>query len=132
MRHVRSVLGLIVIVGLLSACGVSADGPDRSSNPGDPTPSKSDGPVVWGTVVGTVRGPAGQPVAGVLVVPGAVDPTLEVPEIAVTTDQDGRYVWQLLPGRYELTGRHDRRTSPAAAVTVVAGERSTVDLTLTG
>jgi hypothetical protein len=116
---------LMAVAVALSACGGGAH------VAGDPTPAKSAGPALWGTVTGTVRDQEGRPLSGALVVPRAVDPAASpVPEKAVTTDQAGHYEWRLLPGRYELAAQLGGLASPAVAVSVDADRRAAVDLTL--
>src|SRR5215475_6738984 len=99
MRGVR-LLVAVSVAGVLSACGLGVGGrgggpePVSGSSPAPATTSPS-----WGLVRGVVQDGAGRPVAGVLVVPTAVDSsTPQIPEIAVSTDAHGRYEWRLLPG----------------------------------
>ncbi|MDI1464447.1 carboxypeptidase-like regulatory domain-containing protein [Catellatospora sp. KI3] len=122
MRHVRLLVALAVITAALTACGSS----------GSPaTPDRSAGPAVWGTVTGIVQDAAGRPVPSALVVPTGADSSAPaVPDKAVTTGQDGRYEWQLLPGTYDLLARDGARASAPVRVTVAAGQRTTADLAL--
>jgi hypothetical protein len=55
-------------------------------------------------VAGVVRAASGKPVSGVAVVAQSLDkPSPAIPDIAITTDAAGRYLWLLRPGNYELT-----------------------------
>lgn len=139
-------LGLIVL-GLLAACGAagggSADDPNApvtntSSDPADPNapvtgfPGQSDG---GGASVPAIRGrvldAAGQPVVGVLVLPESTDsPSQAIPEIAVMTNEQGEYQWNLPPGSYTLRFTAEGYTARAEPVTVVVGQPVTLDVTL--
>lgn len=82
-------------------------------------------------VVGTVRNAAGQPVEMVLVQPRALDPNAAaVPEIAVYSGKDGRYSWDLPPGRWELTAVADGYRTTRKSVTVGTTGPATLDFVL--
>jgi hypothetical protein len=50
-----------------------------------------------------VRTASGKPVTGVVVLAQSLDkPSPAIPDIAITTDSAGRYLWLLRPGKYEL------------------------------
>lgn len=53
-------------------------------------------------VEGEVVDATGKAVAGALIQPVPIDGSGPVPDMAVVTDVDGRFVWRLRPGRYRL------------------------------
>ena len=108
---------------LLAACGGGDDG-DR--NGGDaPTGA------VTGALVGRVTDEAGRPVQRAFVEPTSLDtPAAAVPEIAVFTDESGRYRWTLEPGRYEVATRADGYRRAVEEVEVRGGTETTLDFTL--
>jgi hypothetical protein len=133
MRQISLMVTAVFVLGALSACGNQPVSGRDAPTPADAGPSASPGPSIWGAVSGVVRDRAGRPVAGVLVVPTAVDPsTPHVPEMAVSTDGHGRYEWHLLPGRYRLVVHRGGRSSSSQVVSLTAAHRSTIDLTLAG
>ena len=111
----------VMTIAVLAACTTAPASPDH------PRPSSALG----GSITGTVRTTGGRPAPGVLVVPAPADAsTPAVPEKAVTTDDAGRYRWQLMPGRYTVVARHADRTSTGVTVTVTAGQQAYADLTI--
>jgi len=119
----RRLLILATTCALLPACA----GPAPADNP---SPTKSAGPAIWGTVSGTVNDTSGRPVEGALIVVSALDqPPPPVPEIAVRSGQGGAYEWRLQPGRYAVESQVGPRQSPAVIVSVTAGQRTTANLT---
>ncbi len=80
---------------------------------------------------GTVTDSAGAPVAGVLVTPQSTDtPPQAVPEVAVMTDDQGRYQWSLAPGAYTLTFTAEGYAPATEAVVVGPAVPVTLDVTL--
>lgn len=76
-------------------------------------------------VSGTVRDGRGRPVAGVLVQAAAEPGSPPVPDLAIVTDQAGRFDWPLRPGTYRLSAGP---SGTAVRVTVRAGSAAHVDL----
>lgn len=70
-----------------------------------PVVGPSPGPTADGQgVEGRVTDTQGRPIAGALVVPKSLDePSPPIPEIAVVSDEEGRYAWRLPPGRYQIS-----------------------------
>ncbi|MFI6822493.1 carboxypeptidase-like regulatory domain-containing protein [Micromonospora sp. NPDC050187] len=153
MRTRLGTLGLAVVVlgALLTGCQGrtdSADAPppatgtpdrpvsDRPDKPDDDTDSDADDdlpPGNRGVVTGRVRTPSGAPVVDATVRVRSLDtPPVPVPELVVTSDDDGYFRWQLAPGRYEVSVVPANGTSPVAApaVEVRASARHTVDITV--
>jgi hypothetical protein len=137
----RTVLFVLVVV-LLAACGqesvASGGDPQQTddatvTNEQPVTNATSDpgGPPVGGTVTGVVVNGAGQPVNGVVIEAKSLDqPPQAIPEMVVVTDAQGRYMWPLKPGRYELAARAADRSSSTAQVVVTAGETAQANLTV--
>lgn len=115
--------------------------PVASSTPTGP-PAGPDAPVTGPAVQGggpsggpgvggVVRDAGGRPVVGILVTPRSTDnPPQGVPEIAVTTDAQGRYHWPLPPGAYALTFTGEGYAPTTAPVVVKPGQVATLDVTL--
>lgn len=82
---------------LVSGCGSS------SNSDGSPPPDHSDAPRKTVAIHGTVQDQQGQPAAGILVMPEAKgDHPFPIPEIAVFTDEQGKFIWNLPPGDYDF------------------------------
>ena len=98
------VLGIMVVGAIAVGAVFALSGDDEKPVHSTATTGNSGSvPAGAGSVAGSVSGPTGQPVAGVLVVPVSLEePAVAVPERAVVTDQDGRFRWELPAGRYEL------------------------------
>lgn len=142
---VRAVTGrsllLVAAVVLLAACGQAPAGDQRGNDPNatveQPVPGPTtkptkptDSTTTVGTAAGVVVDTAGQPVAGAMVVPRSLDiPAVAVPELAVLTDQQGRYVWHLRPGRYELIARSGDQVSAPVQVEVTDAGTTEANLT---
>lgn len=104
----------------------SPESPDTPVDSGTPT---RNGPALDGTLTGTVRDAAGNPIEGVLVTPVSLDdPPAAVPEIAVISDAAGTYTWTLPPGRYELRFSGAGGALHRAEVLVTTGLPTTVDI----
>ena len=105
--------------------------PNETPLQGGDSPQPTSGAQASRGVVGTVRSTGGQPVEGALVQPRALDPNAPaVPEIAAYTGPDGRYSWDLPPGRWELTVSADGYRPATRQVTIEAGGPATLDFTL--
>jgi hypothetical protein len=102
--------------------------PDTSTSSDDPQPSIA-APMTMG-VSGVVLCRSGRPLRGVVVLvrsTGGSSPP--IPDIANTTDADGRYHWSLPPGAYELTFVNEGTTIAKRDVVVpAAGRGATVDV----
>ncbi|MFD0200747.1 MULTISPECIES: carboxypeptidase-like regulatory domain-containing protein [Saccharothrix] len=118
----RAHLALLIGVLALAACG----GETPSSDADTPPPTTAQA-----TVTGVVTDSAGLPVSDALVQPRSLDtPPHPVPELAVLSDQQGRYTWHLTPGRYEFTATKDNRTGPPVEAAAEAGRTDELDLRL--
>jgi hypothetical protein len=149
-RQTRALNAIVFVLCLsLSACGQAAgdatsntishpqgdamnaqipDGPDApvSGLPGQPGDA-----IVGGLVQGTVVDQGGRPLTHVVITPQSTDtPPQPVPEIAVFTDDQGRYKWSLAPGAYTFTFVHDGYVPLTKAVNVANNHPTPLDVVL--
>lgn len=96
--------------------------------PGWPSPAPSaDGQGVEGRITDS----RGRPIAGALVVPKSLDePSPPIPEIAIVSDEEGRYAWRLPPGRYQISVSAEGYRGAAKQAVVRPGEVTRVDFVL--
>lgn len=70
-----------------------------------------------------------RPVARAVIAARSLDrPARPIPEIAITTNDDGRFQWPLRPGTYRLTAMLDGRQIATATVTVEPGQVTTIEM----
>ncbi len=103
-------------------------GPDTavSGEPGQP--GRAGG---GGVLQGQVTDSSGKPIAGVMVMPVSTDnPPQAVPEMAVMTNEEGRYEWTLTPGAYTLTFNAEGYAPATQDVNVKPDQPTTLDVTL--
>ncbi len=122
----RRMLAAGTLLAMLTACSLNdpfgSSAPDQGV-PGQPGTGQTRGQLVEGEV----RDANGQPVAGVLVMPQGDAP---VPEIAIYTDTQGKYRWDLLPGTYTLTFSGAGYGPVTQSVTVPSDRAVKLDVTL--
>ena len=139
MSSTGSLVALAAVAALLLAgCGGSdtvgtSSGGSRST-PASATaaPAASQPSQIPYAVTGVVRDADGHPVHGVNVAMISLDePANPVPELAVLTDEHGRYRWpaSVPPGRYRLVVTAGQGTA-STVVDVPAGGTASADLTL--
>lgn len=138
------VVGLVACGGIMpdssSQGGNSADNPASSPQlPGGPDAPVSNMPGQGGGasgsgqgVTGRVLDAAGHAVVGAIVVPQSSDtPPHPIPEIAVMTNNEGRYQWSLPPGQYTFTVHHESYAPTTSdKVTVTPGLVTSLDITV--
>ncbi|GLY20468.1 carboxypeptidase-like regulatory domain-containing protein [Micromonospora sp. NBRC 101691] len=113
-----------------------SDRPDEpDDNTGDDTGDDVDDdlpPGNRGVVSGRVRTPTGAPVVNATIRVRSLDtPPVPVPELVVTTDDDGYFRWRLAPGRYEVTVvSADGAPRVTTTADVRVGRESTLHLTV--
>lgn len=120
--------GALLAAGLLmiAACDDAASGPDRPVRSAGHATAPAE--IAQG-VVGRVHNATGQPVAGARITAQSLDqPTRPIPEIAILSDADGRFVWPLRPGRYRLAAVVDGRELATEEATVEPGQVARVEL----
>lgn len=113
---------MILASGLGGCATAGAESPDspRSSDAG------AAGTITQG-ISGTVTRADGTPVAGAFIAATSLDrPAPPIPEIAILTNETGRFTWPLQPGRYRLTALVDGDEIGTATAAVTAGALSEV------
>ena len=121
-------MAALVAFILLASSGCSYSNED--------SPVTSTGQVEIGSgnvegIVGRITDTRGQPIVGALVQPRSLDdPSPPIPEIAIVSDDNGRYTWQLSPGSYELSVSADGYRGMTKLTKVKAGQAATLDFTL--
>jgi hypothetical protein len=104
--------------------------PERPDTPESGQPGQPGMQGNAGLVQGQVLA-AGQPVGGALVTPQSTDqPPQAVPELAVFTDEQGRYAWTLPPGGYRLHVVKDGFAPGSELVHVERNQATVVNVTL--
>lgn len=82
-------------------------------------------------VEGRITDREGRPIAGALVVPRSLDvPSPPIPEIAIVSDEEGRYAWRLPPGRYEIAVSAAGYRGAVKEAVVRAGQVTRLDFVL--
>jgi len=84
----------VFVLGVMTGCADRAGGGrGDTASPETPATPPASGPAAWATITGTVSD-------AVMVVPSAVgESTPPVPEIAVASDERGRYAWPTHAGQ---------------------------------
>jgi hypothetical protein len=120
-------LSPIYVIAFLSfaAFGFSDDSPVSSNSGGGSGTNALEG------VKGRVTAPDGSPIVNALVQPKSLDdPSTPIPEIAILTDEDGRYKWRLFPGEYEISVSAEGYQPAIKRATVKAGQAAMLDFKL--
>lgn len=113
-----------LVFGIIGYC--DQESPVCNSN-------KSGGPATGITegVKGRVTASDGRPIRDALVVPKSLDePTKAIPELAVITDENGRYQWRLFPGDYLISVSAEGYQAASKKVTVEPKQAMTLDFEL--
>lgn len=119
---------LPLLAGVLAAAACHGGDPSRLVRDGDSL-GRAQG--LTQGVSGKVSSATYGPIVGAGVVPKSLDdPPAAVPELWVSTDQDGGYEWSLPPGRYALTVRVDGYKPDTQETKVGNGEVVTLDFFL--
>jgi hypothetical protein len=121
---IRRAAAAIVALGMFAPSpAASGSSPDAPTSSDDPAP-RVVAPAESG-IVGHVRTQSGAPLDGVVVLAESLDPGgRPIPELAIPTDQNGRFFWELEPGRYRLTFVRDGRTLGTRDVLLPADRRA--------
>ncbi len=112
----------------LGGCTAGAASPDtpRSSDDG------AAGRITQG-ITGTVTRADGTPIAGAFIAATSLDrPSPPIPEIAILTNEAGRFTWPLRPGRYRVTALVDGAEVGSANTQVTRGKLSEVRIVAGG
>lgn len=104
VSRVFVVMGLAIGGAVIGGCS-PADPPHRPTQAPDVGASAAETtPALTQGLSGSVRGESGKPAVGALVVPRSLQSAgPAIPELAILSDEGGRYAWPLHPGAYELT-----------------------------
>ena len=115
------VAGLFALFAGTVGCGRSPSSRDAAGEPDK---------LRWGTVTGRVEA-GGEPVRQVLMEPRSLDdPAPPIPELAVFTNDNGRYEWHLPAGTYRVTTRAEGYRPSSGRVDVSGGEKTQLNFTL--
>src|SRR5881227_99947 len=95
-------LALLLPLALASGAGGCSDPKQAQVSGGGSSRQEAAGSQGQGQgVAGRVTAAAGRPVAGAFVEAASLDrPSQPIPEVAISTREDGRYLWPLRPGSY--------------------------------
>ena len=125
LKHGLLYSAAFIFLGLAVIGSDDQDLPVSSSDQGQPRPRIREG------VVGRVMALDGRPIAGVLIEARSLDdPSPPIPEIAILSGSDGRYMWPLFPGTYEISALAEGYRCAPRRVVVKAGEVTTADFKL--
>jgi hypothetical protein len=122
---------LLLFLPLLAAGCAGADRPDHPDRPAASSDSPAAGAGTAEGVAGRVTDAHGKPLAGVAVHPRSLaQPSQPIPELAVRSEDDGRYTWTLKPGDYEITFTADGYSPTTQRATVSPGRMTALDVVL--
>ena len=119
--------------GVSSSAGVGAVPPTGSSDAAVSSDDAAGGSATTQAngVDGRVSDQQGIPVTGALVTPTSLDtPSKAIPEVAVFTNDEGRYSWVLPAGRYRITVTAGGYQEASMETEVPEGGTATLDLQL--
>lgn len=124
-------LAFLVFCAILVSA-MACRNPDQAvvSTPGDAR-GESGRPQSQAGIEGRVTAADGTPVAGVFVQAESLDePAQRIPEMAITTNDDGHYLWPLSPGRYRITVSAEGHEPASQTATVESGRLTELSFTL--
>jgi hypothetical protein len=132
MGWIHHICGALVGTGLVMASGgalASGEGARDLDQPiGSGAGATAPAAITEG-VVGRLVTSSRRPVADAQIAAQSLDQSARpVPEIAILSDAQGRFVWRLRPGRYRLAAIVDGREVAAATMTVAPERVTTVEL----
>jgi hypothetical protein len=122
-------LSVPALIPLVLAVQEGPSGPDTpiTSDTAAPGPSAT----AARGITGLVQAPDGSPVPDVFVAPESLaSPPVLLPEIAIVTDRQGVYHWDLPPGPYRLTFTAAGYAATSAHVVVPTAGAARLDVTL--
>lgn len=128
---------IVVTVCVLAAAGCGGRGEQPTGESSAPAagnvsagPSESPGAAAATGVRGRVTGPDGAPLSNAAVSRFPADSSRPVTQEAGVTDGDGRYLWALSPGVWDVEISMPGHRTVKQRVTVVEGQWAQVDFTL--
>jgi hypothetical protein len=126
------ICGVLVGTGLMMTAASAPAGGEGAQDLDQPVGSAAGATApaeITEGAVGHLVNSSGRPVADAQIAAQSLDqPARPVPEIAILSDAQGRFVWRLRPGRYRLAAIVDGREVAAATMTVAPGRVTTVEL----
>jgi hypothetical protein len=108
---IGAVFGVMVLLGGCAMAPTDVDpapfsSPSSGASAGGDRPTSNDDrvgrPAAEQGVAGVVRDSTGRPVSGVMIDARAEGGSPPVPELAILSDRQGRFMWPLQPGTYRL------------------------------
>jgi hypothetical protein len=115
----------------LFIAAASCGHPPSAASPTNTDGSHSTSQPLKEGVAGQITDANGKAIAEATVLAAALDPNgPAIPEIAIVSDESGRYQWPLRPGRYALTVVADGYERVSRRVALSAGEVATLDFLL--
>lgn len=126
----RSITAIVVgsTTAVLVAGVVMADPVSERDLPVESTQPEDAAPLAEG-IAGRVSRPGGLAVEGAVIVATSLDhPARPIPEIAILTDDDGRFEWPLRPGSYRLAALLGGQEIAAATATVHGRRVTSLDM----
>ena len=122
----------LAIVGLFAVAAASCDGTQDRHDPVTAPGIDNGAPAAISEgVTGRVRASGGAAIVGAMVQPRALEANARpIPEIAIVSDGEGRYVWRLFPGKYEISVSAEGYAPVTATVAVAGGQVTTQDFVL--
>lgn len=108
---------------------ISGCNPSHSDPP--PLPDQKEGPPKNVVIHGIVEDQNGNPLSGVLVTPKPKgENVVPIPEIAVYTDEQGKFTWNLPPGEYEFVLTQNEQTTSQHTVSIPDQNEHDLKLTI--
>ena len=130
----RLPLALALLLPLALASGAGGCGDPQQTPVSGGGSSQKDAAGLQGQgegVSGRVTSADGRPVAGAFVEAESLDrPSQPIPEVAISSREDGRYLWPLRPGSYRISVSAEGYQRAAGQATVRAGRLAALDFTL--
>ena len=128
-------LGLVLLLSVPALLPLVVAAQEEPSSPDTPITSDTAAPGPSATaargITGLVQAPDGSPVPDVFVAPESLaTPPVRLPEIAIVTDRQGVYHWDLPPGPYRLTFTAAGYAATSAHVVVPTAGAARLDVTL--
>jgi len=120
-------LTLLVVVSGAGACSPAGHPDVPVSSAGEPAGSQT----MTQGAAGLITDESGAPLAGVFLQLKTLDAAAPaMPEIAIVSGEDGRFLYALPPGRYEITVVSENYGPVTRSVTVLPGQVVTLDFVM--
>jgi len=126
-------IGFRILLILVTCTSVSTVGCDQNQlqTPVSKVQNNANRQIISQGVIGRVATRDGAAIAGAMIVPAPrFRNAPPIPEIAITTDRDGRYQWPLQPGPYRITVISNGFPKQTLSVAVKKNQLSTLNFVL--